>query len=229
MPLTNRATTDSTRSTHLRAATLGLAFAASLGVTGIRLDTPTTVAAQPEGFLTTSAVSTSQVVSRGVERPPVADLETSYDSLNGTREQKIADAKAHKKRQRAAAKAAAAAAKAAAEKAAADKRAAIIANAKADPQSAAREMIADFGWNESQFGCLVTLWNGESGWRWNADNPHSSAYGIPQALPGSKMSTEGADWATNPVTQIRWGLKYIDRTYGSPCSARSFKSGRGWY
>ena len=69
----------------------------------------------------------------------------------------------------------------------------------------------------------------ESGWRVDADNPNSSAYGIPQALPGSKMASEGADWATNPVTQIRWGLVYIRDRYGSPCSALSFKQGRGWY
>ncbi len=69
----------------------------------------------------------------------------------------------------------------------------------------------------------------ESGWRVDADNPSSSAYGIPQALPGSKMASAGADWATNPVTQIRWGLGYIADRYGSPCSAWSFKNGNGWY
>ena len=59
----------------------------------------------------------------------------------------------------------------------------------------------------------------ESGWNVYADNPSSSAYGIPQALPGSKMASAGADWATNPVTQIRWGLGYIQDRYGSPCGA----------
>ena len=67
-----------------------------------------------------------------------------------------------------------------------------------------------------QFGCLDSLYTRETNWRVDADNPSSSAYGIPQALPGSKMATAGADWATNPVTQIRWGLGYIQDRYGSP-------------
>ena len=98
-----------------------------------------------------------------------------------------------------------------------------------DPRTIARALLAEFGFSADQFGCLDSLWSSESGWRVNADNPSSSAYGIPQALPGSKMSSFGADWATNPVTQIRWGLDYISDRYGSPCSAWSFKQGRGWY
>ncbi len=98
-----------------------------------------------------------------------------------------------------------------------------------DPRSIARVLLAEFGFSADQFGCLDSLWSSESGWRVNADNPHSSAYGIPQALPGSKMSSFGADWATNPVTQIRWGLDYIGDRYGSPCAAWGFKQSRGWY
>jgi hypothetical protein len=98
-----------------------------------------------------------------------------------------------------------------------------------DPRTIARALLAEFGFSADQFGCLDSLWTSESGWRVTADNPHSSAYGIPQALPGSKMASFGADWATNPVTQIRWGLDYINDRYGSPCSAWSFKRGRGWY
>ncbi len=101
--------------------------------------------------------------------------------------------------------------------------------AEEDPRTIARALLAEYGYSADQFSCLDSLWTSESGWRVNADNPSSSAYGIPQALPGSKMSSEGADWATNPVTQIRWGLGYIRDRYGSPCSAWSFKSGRGWY
>jgi hypothetical protein len=101
--------------------------------------------------------------------------------------------------------------------------------ADADPRTIARALLAEFGYSVDQFGCLDSLWMSESGWRVNADNPNSSAYGIPQALPGSKMSSEGADWATNPATQIRWGLGYIRDRYGSPCGAWSFKQGRGWY
>ena len=98
-----------------------------------------------------------------------------------------------------------------------------------DPREIARALLAEFGFSSDQFGCLDSLYMSESGWRVNADNPSSSAYGIPQALPGSKMSTAGADWATNPVTQIRWGLGYIQDRYGSPCSAWGFKQGNGWY
>ena len=101
--------------------------------------------------------------------------------------------------------------------------------AQADPRIIARALLAEFGFSSAQFSCLDSLWSSESGWRVTADNPNSSAYGIPQALPGSKMSSAGADWATNPITQIRWGLGYIQDRYGSPCSAWSFKQGRGWY
>ena len=98
-----------------------------------------------------------------------------------------------------------------------------------DPREIAQALLSEFGYGQDQFGCLDSLYNSESGWRVNADNPSSSAYGIPQALPGSKMASAGADWATNPVTQIRWGLGYIQDRYGSPCSAWSFKQGNNWY
>ncbi|PJJ56793.1 hypothetical protein CLV56_1006 [Mumia flava] len=98
-----------------------------------------------------------------------------------------------------------------------------------DPREIARSMMGDFGFSSSQFGCLDSLWVSESNWRWNADNPTSSAYGIPQALPGEKMASAGSDWATNPATQIKWGLGYIQSVYGDPCSAWSFKQGNNWY
>ena len=75
----------------------------------------------------------------------------------------------------------------------------------------------------------LALWTKESNWTVNADNPTSSAYGIPQALPGSKMASAGADWATNPATQIRWGLGYIQDRYGSPCSAWAHSQANNWY
>ena len=99
----------------------------------------------------------------------------------------------------------------------------------ADPRDIARALLPQFGFSASQFPCLYQLYNGESGWRVDADNPTSSAYGIPQALPGSKMASAGADWATNPETQIRWGLGYIQSRYGSACEAWSYKQGAGWY
>lgn len=98
-----------------------------------------------------------------------------------------------------------------------------------DPRTIARALLAEFGFSEDQFGCLDSLWYKESKWNVYADNPTSSAYGIPQALPGSKMSSAGADWATNPVTQIRWGLGYIQDRYGSPCSAWGHSQSHNWY
>ncbi|MBB5641576.1 lytic transglycosylase domain-containing protein [Cryobacterium roopkundense] len=85
------------------------------------------------------------------------------------------------------------------------------------------------GWGEDQYSCLVSLWQKESGWRVNAMNSSSGAYGIPQSLPGSKMGSAGADWETNPATQIEWGLGYIVDRYGSPCGAWSKSQASGWY
>ena len=98
-----------------------------------------------------------------------------------------------------------------------------------DPQAIAEALLPQYGFDSSQMSCLIPLWMGESGWRWNAENASSGAYGIPQALPGDKMATAGADWQTNPATQIEWGLGYIRDSYGSPCGAWSFKQGHGWY
>jgi hypothetical protein len=88
-------------------------------------------------------------------------------------------------------------------------------------------MLASRGWS-SQFSCLDPLWAKESGWRTTAASS-TGAYGIPQALPGSKMASAGSDWRTNPATQIRWGLDYIASTYGSPCAAWSHSRSSGWY
>lgn len=81
----------------------------------------------------------------------------------------------------------------------------------------------------AEFDCLVALWNRESRWNVYSNNTSSGAYGIPQALPGSKMASAGADWATNPDTQIRWGLGYIMGRYGSPCNAWGHSQSVGWY
>jgi hypothetical protein len=98
-----------------------------------------------------------------------------------------------------------------------------------DPRAIARLLLARYGFGARQFSCLNSIYMNESGWKVHADNPSSSAYGIPQALPGSKMASAGRDWHDNPVTQIRWGLGYIKARYGSPCGAWSFKQGHGWY
>jgi hypothetical protein len=80
-----------------------------------------------------------------------------------------------------------------------------------------------------QFRCLVTVWTRESHWNHKAHNRRSGAHGIPQALPGSKMRSAGADWRTNPVTQIKWGLGYIKHRYGTPCGALRHMNNHGWY
>jgi hypothetical protein len=97
------------------------------------------------------------------------------------------------------------------------------------PKEVAMNLLPDHGWGESQFTCLEKLWNKESRWRVDADNPTSSAYGIPQALPGNRMAAYGSDWRTNPVTQIKWGLDYIENRYNSPCSAWAHSQAKGWY
>jgi len=97
------------------------------------------------------------------------------------------------------------------------------------PKEVAMNLLPDHGWSQSQFSCLEKLWNKESRWKVNADNPSSTAYGIPQALPGNRMAAYGKDWRTNPVTQIKWGLDYIEATYGSPCSAWGHSQAKGWY
>jgi len=97
-----------------------------------------------------------------------------------------------------------------------------------NPQQIASAMLGSFGWSSGEFGCLVSLWNLESGWNVYASNP-SGAYGIPQALPGSKMASAGPDWQSNAATQIRWGLGYIKSLYGSPCGAWSHEQATGWY
>ncbi|MCR8671152.1 lytic transglycosylase domain-containing protein [Agrococcus sp. HG114] len=101
-----------------------------------------------------------------------------------------------------------------------------------DPGSAqaiARQMVLARGWGEDQYSCLYRLWEKESNWNVYAQNRSSGAYGIPQALPGSKMATAGADWQTNAATQITWGLGYISGRYGTPCGAWAHSQQVGWY
>jgi Transglycosylase SLT domain len=99
-----------------------------------------------------------------------------------------------------------------------------------DPREIARQILDNkFGYGSSQFDCFDSIIMRESKWQIDATNPSSGAYGIPQALPGSKMASEGSDWRTNPATQIIWAIKYMKDRYGSPCSAWSFKRANGWY
>lgn len=124
-------------------------------------------------------------------------------------------------------KAEAAAAK---QKAAEEAEARAAANTPAGAKAAASRMASEkYGWGAGEFSCLSSLWAKESGWSYTASNPSSGAYGIPQALPGSKMATVGSDWATNATTQISWGLDYIKRAYGTPCAAWGHSQAMNWY
>ncbi|MBO0837960.1 MAG: lytic transglycosylase domain-containing protein, partial [Actinobacteria bacterium] len=129
----------------------------------------------------------------------------------------------------------AAAEKAAAQKAAAQKAAqqqttqqAAVTTASGSPQQIAQQLLDQEG-EGSQFSCLDQVWQKESGWSTSAQNASSGAYGIPQALPGSKMASAGPDWQTNAETQIKWGLQYIKSTYGTPCGALAHEQSSGWY
>lgn len=115
----------------------------------------------------------------------------------------------------------------------AEARKLFVANAPLPDPGSAKEIgllqVQQLGWEYNEYSCLVKLWDRESNWRWNAHNKSSGAYGIPQALPGSKMATAGDDWMTNPATQIKWGLKYIENRYGTPCGALAHSDEHNWY
>ena len=96
-------------------------------------------------------------------------------------------------------------------------------------QAYARQRCSDYGWSDEDFYNLVVLWEKESHWNMYAQNRYSGAYGIPQALPASKMASEGSDYLTNYETQINWGLNYIQRRYGNPTKALSHSNSTGWY
>jgi len=97
------------------------------------------------------------------------------------------------------------------------------------PRDIARAMLLRQGGSEAGWTCLDELWGRESRWEVTASNGSSGAYGIPQALPAWKMASAGADWRTNPVTQIKWGLSYIAAKYGTPCVALSHSNSYGYY
>ncbi|MFE0255039.1 transglycosylase SLT domain-containing protein [Streptomyces sp. NPDC059010] len=94
----------------------------------------------------------------------------------------------------------------------------------ADAKAIARQMMSG-----DQFQCFSNIVDHESGWNYKAVNPSSGAYGLVQAYPGSKMASAGSDWQTNPATQIKWGLNYMNERYGSPCDAWTFWQANGSY
>lgn len=190
------------------------------------------------------------VIATAAEHTDVTDLEDQVVALSsiaslGSKEiialvrqtDEEAAVTAEEARVVAEAKAAAAAAKAAADAAA---EAARVEQARAaslahhQTPNGARELGAHLaatvhGWGGGEFSCLERLWTKESNWRYDAYNAGGGATGIPQSLPGSKMATFGADYLTNPETQIRWGLDYIKRAYGTPCAAWGHSVQKNWY
>jgi hypothetical protein len=176
--------------------------------------------------------------------PSGAQAQAAVDNLTAQADaqQAAATAAAQKAATEAARLRAAAAAKA---KAAADTAAKNAAKARADAQAASRAasratLTKDFSpgsvqaialsiVGSSQFQCFSNIVSRESGWDYTATNSASGAYGLVQALPGKKMASAGADWRTNPATQIKWGLGYMNSRYGSPCGAWSFWQAHSWY
>ena len=218
------------------AGTLTVATAISLAATLPAGSSPVPASADAAYTATIGQQAAAQSASDGVGQ---AVMFARMRSIQGERQQQLAAEKA------AAAKAAAAkaaAAKAAALKSAEQAAAARKAAAKpaqraqsavtapsGSPEQIAQQMLSQFGWSSSQFSCLQPLWEHESGWSVTAENPASGAYGIPQSLPASQMSSAGGDWQTNAATQIRWGLTYIQGRYGSPCGAWAHEESDNWY
>jgi hypothetical protein len=145
------------------------------------------------------------------------------------------EVKAAKKRAAEAAKERAEAAEAEAAAAAEQARLAAIANqgytpGTTDLREIARQILANkFSYGDDQFACFSWIISRESNWDPQATNRSSGAYGLPQALPGTKMASAGADWQTNPATQIIWGVQYMKTRYGSPCDAKSHWESAGNY
>lgn len=159
----------------------------------------------------------------------VTGLRSSLDAAVALKAQQDAAAQAQRDAEAAAAAAEAAAAKPAAASVSSSPTYAASGTSAGEAQATARGMLAGYGWGDDQFGCLVSLWDRESGWNYQSYNSSSGAAGIPQALPGSKMASAGADWQTNPATQIAWGLGYIAGRYGNPCGAWAHSESNGWY
>jgi hypothetical protein len=241
---------NSKRSRLITIATAGtLTLATAISAAAATLPTGSAAGAADAHMLTQTvhvdALSPAQrVVSFDAPQYGLPQRQTAYESAAA--KAAVAKAAAQKAAAAKAAAAKAAAAKAAAAKAAAQQAAQQQATQQqaaqqttaqqpaasapsGSPQQIAEQMLSQFGWSSSQFSCLQPLWALESGWNIYASNPSSGAYGIPQALPGSKMASAGPDWQSDAATQIRWGLTYIQGTYGSPCAAWSHDEADGWY
>jgi hypothetical protein len=222
----NRVSRISVRGFAVVSATAVTTVGAVVGVAAG--ETPATAAAQPVDATTVLA-----------DIPAGAEVQQASLTQQVQAQSDAADATARKTveetARKAAAKAAAAKKKAADDAAKAAKEAAVKKKALEAPvqasytvaevQAMAQAIIGD----ETQFQCFSNIVTRESGWRYTATNASSGAYGLMQALPGSKMVSAGADWRTNPKTQIQWGLNYMNSRYDSPCGAWSFWQANHWY
>jgi len=194
---------------------------------------PATVASQATADSLSAGASSFQPAGRGALTSQVQISRASFALKQ--RVGAVLAARQAAARQRAAERAAAAAAAQQAQQQQPQQQAQQPASSQAapatsgSPQQIAMAMLGSYGWASGQFSCLDSLWNEESGWNVHASNPSSGAYGIPQALPGSKMASAGPDWESDAATQIRWGLGYIQALYGSPCGAWAHEQADGWY
>lgn len=202
----------------------GVGVAAALvAAAGMAVSASTAVAEPPSHpSVTTGATLLADRAELAQVRVLAASVQSSQDATARLAAAKAAAAKAAATK--AAADKAAAAARAAA--AAAASRALVRTSYGGSARALGQQLAAARGWTGNQWVCLDNLWTGESNWRVTASNSSTGAYGIPQALPGSKM---GPGWQTNAGTQIGWGLSYIGSRYGSPCNAWSFFTSHNWY
>jgi hypothetical protein len=226
----NRVSRISVRGFAVASATAVTTVGAVVGVAAG--SEPATAAAQPAADATTVLADIpagQQVQQASLTQQVQAQSDAADATARKTAEEEArkAAAKTAAARKQAADDAAAAKAKAAAAKKAASALAATVKSSytAAEVQAMAQSIIGD----SSQYQCFSNIVTRESGWNYTATNASSGAYGLVQALPGSKMATAGADWRTNPATQIKWGLNYMNSRYNSPCGAWSFWQANHWY
>lgn len=247
-PSSSAPTRTPSRRPRIRAASPALGVAAALSLIALVIGIPLTAYAAAGAASATAAplparaVDTDATFFVGMARTTAADAEGKVDTtdlkveiaqlddapamneitvgaltgqLRDTTDRVAAALQTYEQEQAAAAAAAAALA---------------AANTPDGARATARQMAADqYGWGDGQFSCLDSLWQKESSWNYQAENSSSGAYGIPQALPGSKMASIASDWQTVAATQIAWGLRYIAGSYGSPCAAWSHSQATNWY
>jgi hypothetical protein len=226
----NRVSRISVRGFAVASATAVTTVGAVVGVAAG--SEPATAAAQPAADATTVLADIpagQQVQQASLTEQVQAQSDAADATARKTAEEdaRKAAAKTAASRKQAADDAAAAKAKAAAAKKAASALAATVKSSytTAEVQALAQSIIGD----SSQYQCFSNIVTRESGWNYTATNASSGAYGLVQALPGSKMASAGADWRTNPATQIKWGLNYMNSRYNSPCGAWSFWQANHWY